>query len=63
MERRQTNREIIMIIKYNIDDLHLSVNDIYTQYDEGEISLAEATRLLKQCCQCFLNDGECDGKN
>ena len=47
-----------MIIKYNIDDLHHSVNDIYAQYDEGEIPLEEATRLLKQCCQCFLNDGE-----
>ena len=47
-----------MNIKYNIDDLFFSVNDIYTQWDEGRIPLDEAIRLLKQCCECFLNQDE-----
>lgn len=32
---------------YNIDDLFSSVNDIYTQFDEGEIPLANARIISK----------------
>jgi hypothetical protein len=39
---------------YTIDDLFISVNDIYEQFDEGEISLDEANDILKQCCKSFI---------
>lgn len=39
---------------YTIDDLFISVNDIYEQFDEGEISLNEANDILKRCCQSFI---------
>jgi allophanate hydrolase subunit 1 len=40
--------------QYNIDDLFVSVTDIYAQYDEGEISYAEAREILKRCCEAFI---------
>ena len=45
---------------YNIDDLFFSVNDIYTQFDEGEIPLANAQEILVRCCKTFIqfNDKE-----
>jgi len=39
---------------YNIDDLFSSVNDIYTQWDEGEIPYDNAIKLLNNCCRAFL---------
>lgn len=39
---------------YNIDDLFFSVNDIYTQWDEGEIPHPNATELLVKCCKAFI---------
>jgi hypothetical protein len=39
---------------YNIDDLFFSVNDIYTQFDEGEIPFPEAQELLVKCCKAFI---------
>jgi len=39
---------------YTIDDLFISVNDIYEQYDEGEIPLDEANDILKRCCESFI---------
>lgn len=39
---------------YNIDDLFFSVNDIYTQWDEGQIPHANATELLVRCCKAFI---------
>jgi hypothetical protein len=39
---------------FTIDDLFISITDVYTQYDEGEIPLAEANDILKRCCQSFL---------
>jgi hypothetical protein len=39
---------------YGIDSLHFSVNDIYAQYDEGEIPLAEANQILARCCEAFI---------
>jgi hypothetical protein len=40
--------------EYTIDDLFFSVNDIYSQFDEGEISYAEAREILKRCCEAFI---------
>jgi hypothetical protein len=37
-----------------IDELHGSVNDIYTQYDEGEITYDEAVEILRRVCAHFL---------
>jgi hypothetical protein len=50
---------------YNIDDLFFSVNDIYTQFDEGEIPLANAQEILVRCCKAFIqfNDKVTDEKN
>jgi hypothetical protein len=39
---------------YNIDDLFFSVNDIYTQWDEGEIHYDDAEKLLVNCCKAFI---------
>jgi hypothetical protein len=39
---------------YGIDDLFFSVNDIYTQFDEGEIDYAEARAILVRCCEAFI---------
>ena len=39
---------------YNIDDLFFSVNDIYTQWDEGEVHYEDATELLLKCCKAFI---------
>jgi hypothetical protein len=43
-----------MMDDYNIDDLFSSVNDIYTQWDEGEIPYDNAIKLLNNCCRAFL---------
>jgi hypothetical protein len=50
---------------YNIDDLFFSVNDIYTQFDEGKISRANAQELLIRCCKAFIqfNNKVTDEKN
>jgi len=50
---------------YNIDDLFFSVNDIYTQFDEGKIPLANAQEILVRCCKAFIqfNDKVTDEKN
>lgn len=43
--------------EYTIDDLFFSVNDIYSQFDEGEITYEQAREILKRCCEAFiLND-------
>jgi GGDEF domain-containing protein len=42
------------MITYDIDDLFSSVNDIYGQFDEGDIPYEEAISLLNQCCKAFL---------
>jgi len=38
---------------YSLDDLHVSINDIYTQYDGGKITLQEANQLAMMCCLEF----------
>ena len=37
-----------------LDDLHFSVNDIYTQWDEGEIEYIEALEILRRVATHFL---------
>lgn len=37
-----------------IDDLFFSVNDIYTQYDEGDINYIEALEILRRVATHFL---------
>jgi hypothetical protein len=43
------------MITNKLDDLHASVNDIYTQWDEGDIEYNEATQILHRCCDEFTN--------
>ena len=45
-------------MKYTIEELFQSVNDIYSQYDEGEIPLDEANAILEKCCRAFLENLE-----
>jgi hypothetical protein len=45
-------------MKYTIEELFQSVNDIYAQYDEGEISLDEANTILENCCRVFIKNLE-----
>jgi len=40
--------------EYNIDDLFCSVNDIYSQFDEGTIDYAEVRAILVRCCEAFI---------
>jgi hypothetical protein len=42
------------MITYDIDDLFSSVNDIYGQFDEGDIAYEQAIALLCSCCEAFL---------
>ena len=39
-----------------LDDLHFSVNDLYTQYDEGEIEYIEALEILRRVATHFLEE-------
>ena len=39
---------------YNIDDLFFSVNDIYSEWDEGSLHYEDAQKLLFRCCQAFI---------
>jgi hypothetical protein len=41
-----------------LDDLHGSVNDIYTQWDEGSIEYAEAVEILSRVCEHFIKETE-----
>jgi hypothetical protein len=46
-------------MKYNpIDELHGSVNDIYEQYDKGQINFDETVEILKRVCQHFIKETE-----
>jgi hypothetical protein len=44
------------MITSKVDDLFFSVNDIYTQFDEGEISYEESVAILKRICNHFLEE-------
>jgi hypothetical protein len=39
-----------------LDDLFVSVNDIYEQYDEGEINYPDSIEILKRVCNHFLKE-------
>jgi hypothetical protein len=41
-----------------IEDLHFSVNDIFAQYDDGEINYIEAVEILGRVCQHFIKEIE-----
>jgi hypothetical protein len=41
-----------------LNELHGSVNDIYTQWDEGSIKYAEAVEILARICEHFLKETE-----
>lgn len=43
-------------MKYHLEDLFQSINDIYYQCDEGDISAAEAEKLAEKCCHAFIKD-------
>ena len=44
--------------QYTLDDLFFSVNDIYTQFDEGEIPLENAQEILIRCCKAFIQSNQ-----
>ena len=37
-----------------LDDLFFSVNDLYTQWDEGAIEYVEAVEILRRVAEHFL---------
>ena len=39
-----------------IEDLHFSVNDIFAQYDAGEINYIEAVEILARICEHFIKE-------
>jgi len=47
---------------YNIDFLHLSVNDVYEKLDEGIIKDKEAKEILILCCERFLKQNRKDNQ-
>jgi len=47
-----------VVINHTIDDLFVSVNDIYEQYDEGRLDYNEAEQILLRICFHFINKSE-----
>ena len=41
---------------YSIDDLFISINDIYAQFDGGKMDEKEAYQLALMCCREFINN-------
>ena len=41
---------------YSIDDLFISINDIYAQLDGGKITQTQAHSLTMLCCQEYLKN-------
>ncbi|MEI8296082.1 MAG: hypothetical protein WCG04_06135 [Alphaproteobacteria bacterium] len=41
---------------YHLEDLFQSINDIFYQFDEGEVSAAEAEKMAERCCHAFIKD-------
>jgi hypothetical protein len=39
-----------------LDDLFVSVNDIYEQYDDGKINYPDSIEILKRVCNHFLKE-------
>ena len=44
------------MITNKLDDLFFSVNDIYTQWDEGSIDYGEAVSILTRVCNHFTEE-------
>jgi hypothetical protein len=42
--------------KYTIDDLFSSVNDIYSQFDDGKIDREQTIKMFTNCCNQFIKD-------
>jgi hypothetical protein len=40
--------------KYTVDDLFLSVNDVFNQFDSGKIKHAETVEIFLNCCNEFI---------
>ena len=43
-----------VVINHTMDDLFVSVNDIYEQYDEGRIDYNDAQQILMRVCKNFM---------
>jgi len=43
-------------MSYHLEDLFQSINDIFYQFDEGEVSAAEAEKIAERCCHAFIKD-------
>ena len=43
-------------MRYHLEDLFQSINDIYYQFDEGEINQDEAEQMAERCCHAFIKD-------
>lgn len=41
---------------YSLDDLFISINDIYQQFDMGKINESQAHSLTILCCKEYLNN-------
>ena len=41
-------------INHALDDLFVSVNDIYEQYDEGKINYIETLGIMNRICNHFI---------
>jgi len=39
---------------YSIDDMYTSINDIYSQFDHGKITVDEARELMLLCSKEFV---------
>jgi hypothetical protein len=40
---------------YSIDDMYTSINDIYSQLDQGKITVDEARELMLLCSKEFVH--------
>lgn len=44
-------------MRYHLEDLFQSINDIFYQFDEGRLSAAEAEKLAQNCSRAYIEDG------
>lgn len=43
---------------YSIDDLFTDINEIYSEFDEGNEDYNRVVNALRVCCQTYLRDNE-----
>jgi len=48
------NREVRSKDDYTVDDLFVDVNEIYSEFDEGNEDYNQVVNALRLCCQSFL---------